>query len=54
MDEPRYDEILVTPVGQSTRLLNRRRPAKQVIDDIVEEAARILEEVLPREVETGG
>ena len=54
MDEPRYDEILVTPVGQSTRLLNRRRPAKQVIDEMVEEAVGILEEVLPREVETGG
>ena len=50
MDEPKYDEILVTPVGQSARLLNKRRPAKQVVDDMIEEAARILEEVLPREV----
>jgi NAD(P)H-dependent flavin oxidoreductase YrpB (nitropropane dioxygenase family) len=50
MDESAYDEILVTPVGQSTRLLNRRRTARQVIDDMIEDAARILEEVLPREV----
>jgi NAD(P)H-dependent flavin oxidoreductase YrpB (nitropropane dioxygenase family) len=50
MDESKYDEILVTPVGQSTRLLNRRRTAKQVVDDMIKEAARVLEEVLPREV----
>ncbi len=54
MDDPTYDEILVTPVGQSTRLLDRRRPAKEVLDDMVEEAVRILEETLPREVEIGG
>jgi len=53
-DDPKYDEILVTPVGQSTRLLDRRRPAKEVLEDMVEEAVRILEETLPREVETGG
>jgi len=53
-DDPKYDEILVTPVGQSTRLLDRRRPAKEVLDCMVEEAVRILEETLPRGVETGG
>ncbi len=47
-DQPEFDDILVTPACQATRLLNRRRPAKQIIDDMVEEAVRILEESLPQ------
>ncbi len=47
-DQPEFDDILVTPAGQATRLLNRRRPAKQIIDDMVEEAVTILEQSLPQ------
>ncbi len=50
-DEKEYDEILVTPTSQATRLLNRRRTSKQIIDDMVEEAAVILEEGFPQIVQ---
>ena len=52
-DEERFDSILVTPASQATRLLNRRRSAKQIIDDMVEEAITILDESLPSRVEIG-
>jgi NAD(P)H-dependent flavin oxidoreductase YrpB (nitropropane dioxygenase family) len=47
-DLKEFDEILVTPASQATRLLNRRRTAKQMIDDMVEEAVTILEQGLPQ------
>lgn len=50
-DESKYDQMLITPVSQATRLLNRRRTANQIIDDMVEEAVRILEEGLPKTME---
>jgi len=43
-DQAEYDEKLVTPVSQATRLLSKRRTSKQIIDDMIEEAAAILEE----------
>jgi NAD(P)H-dependent flavin oxidoreductase YrpB (nitropropane dioxygenase family) len=49
-DQKKYDEMLVTPCSQATRLLNRRRTAKQVIDDVIKEATRILEEDFPQRV----
>jgi len=52
-DQKEFEEMLVTPAGQATRLLNRRRTAKQIIDDMVEEAVTILEKSLPREVQIG-
>ncbi len=52
-DQKEFDEILVTPASQATRLLNKRRTTKQIIDDMVEEAVTILEETLPREVQLG-
>ena len=51
-DEHKYDDILVTPISQATRLHNRRRTSKQIIDDMVEEALQILEEGLPSRVQT--
>ncbi|MBE0480270.1 MAG: nitronate monooxygenase [Dehalococcoidia bacterium] len=50
-DQKQYDEILVTPASQATRLLNRRRSAKKIIDDMIEEAARVLEEDLASKVQ---
>ena len=50
-DQKEYDEILVTPTSQATRLLNRRRTSKQIIDDMVEEAIQILEEGIPQKVQ---
>jgi nitronate monooxygenase len=50
-DQKEFDEILVTPASQATRLLNRKRTAKQIIDDMVEEAVQILEEGLPKVAE---
>lgn len=50
-DQKEFDDILVTPASQATRLLNRRRTAKQIIDDMVEEAVAILEECLPQQVQ---
>lgn len=50
-DKKEYDEMLVTPAGQATRLLNRRRTVKQIIDDMVEEAVTILERDLPQTVQ---
>ncbi|UCG83000.1 MAG: nitronate monooxygenase [Dehalococcoidia bacterium] len=46
-DESEYDQILITPVSQATRLLNRRKPVKDIIDDVIEEAVRILDEGVP-------
>ena len=50
-DDPKYDDILVTPASQATRLLSKRRSAKQIIDDMIEEASRIMEEGLPGTVQ---
>lgn len=50
-DQKEFEEMLVTPAGQATRLLNRRRTAKQIIDDMVEEAVTILEQGLPQTVQ---
>jgi NAD(P)H-dependent flavin oxidoreductase YrpB (nitropropane dioxygenase family) len=50
-DEEKYDAILVTPCSQSARLLNRRRSAKQIIDDMIEQATKIMEEELPGKVQ---
>ena len=52
-DKPEYDEKLVTPAGQATRLLNRRRTSKQIIDDMVEEAIEVLEKGIPARVQWG-
>jgi len=52
-DEEEFDEILVTPISQATRLLSRRRSAKQIIDDMVEEAIQILEGDFPQRVQWG-
>ena len=45
------DELLVTPVSQTTRLLDRRRSARQIVDDMVEETVTILERGLNRTVQ---
>ncbi len=50
-DQKEFEEMLVTPAGQATRLLNRRRTAKQIIDDMVEEAVTILEQGFPQTVQ---
>jgi len=50
-DQPEYDDILVTPASQATRLLNRRRTSKQIIDDMIEEASQILENGLAKTVQ---
>jgi NAD(P)H-dependent flavin oxidoreductase YrpB (nitropropane dioxygenase family) len=50
-DEKMYNEMLVTPCGQATRLLNRRRTSKQIIDDTIKEAIDDLEEGLPGRVQ---
>jgi len=42
--QQKYDAMLVTPCSQATRLLNRRRTSKQIIDDMIKEAVQILEE----------
>lgn len=41
--QPKYDQLLVTPCSQATRLLNKRRTAKQVIDDMIKGAVEDLE-----------
>jgi nitronate monooxygenase len=50
-DQHQYDDILVTPASQATRLLNRRRTARQIIDDMVEEAIQILDKSLANKVQ---
>jgi len=50
-DQAKYDAILVTPCSQATRLLNRRRTSRQIIDDMVKEAVDILEKGLPARVQ---
>jgi nitronate monooxygenase len=52
-DQKEFDEILVTPASQATRLLNRRRSAKQIIDDMVEEAIQILNKGLAQTAQWG-
>jgi nitronate monooxygenase len=49
-DQEKYDAILVTPCSQAARLLNRRRSAKQIIDDMIREAVQILDDGLPQKV----
>jgi len=50
-NEKEFDEILVTPISQATRLLNRRRPVKKIIDDMVNEAVAIIDGDLPHRVQ---
>jgi NAD(P)H-dependent flavin oxidoreductase YrpB (nitropropane dioxygenase family) len=50
-DQPEYDDMLVTPTSQATRLLNKRRTSKQIIDDMVEEAIQILEGDFPKRIQ---
>ena len=50
-DQPEFDDILVTPTSQATRLLSKRRTAKKIIDDMVGEAIRILEDDFPKRVQ---
>ena len=40
---PKYDLLLVTPCGQATRLLNKRRTSKQIIDDMIKGAIEDLD-----------
>ncbi len=47
-EQKKYDEMLVTPCSQATRLLNRRRTTKQIIDDMVKEATQIIERDIPK------
>jgi len=42
-DQKYYDEMIVTPCSQATRLLNRRRTSKQIIDDMIKEAIAVIE-----------
>ena len=49
-EQEEYDALLVTPMSQAANLLNKRRTTKQIIDDMIEEAAQILEEGLPKNV----
>ena len=49
-DQAKYDAILVTPCSQATRLLNRRRTSKQIIDDMVKEAIAVIES-FPKKVQ---
>jgi nitronate monooxygenase len=51
-DQAKYDAILVTPCSQATRLLNRRRTSKQIIDDMVKEAIAVIEG-FPKKVQFG-
>lgn len=50
-DQRKFDEILVTPVSQSARLLTKRKSSKQMVDDMVKQAVMILEESLPSSVQ---
>lgn len=50
-DQHQYDDILVTPASQATRLLNRRRTARQIIDDMIEEAIQILDKGFANKVQ---
>jgi len=45
-DQEKYDAILVTPCSQATRLLNKRRTSKQIIDDMIKGAIEDLEKGL--------
>lgn len=49
--QTKYDEMLVTPCSQATRLLNRRRTSKQIIDDMIKEAIDDLEKGIPGRVQ---
>jgi NAD(P)H-dependent flavin oxidoreductase YrpB (nitropropane dioxygenase family) len=48
---PKYEVMLVTPCSQATRLLNKRRTAKQIIDDMIKEAIADLEKGIPGRVQ---
>jgi NAD(P)H-dependent flavin oxidoreductase YrpB (nitropropane dioxygenase family) len=50
-DQEKYDAILVTPCSQATRLLNKRRTSKQIIDDMIKGAIEDLEKGLPGRVQ---
>ncbi|MBM3156505.1 MAG: nitronate monooxygenase [Chloroflexi bacterium] len=50
-DQEKYDAILVTPCSQAARLLNKRRSARQIIDDMVKEAVKVLQEDMTKRVE---
>jgi nitronate monooxygenase len=50
-DEKTYYEMLVTPCSQATRLLNRRRTSKEIINDVIREAVQILEEGLASRIQ---
>ncbi len=50
-DDPKYDDLLCTPASQAARLLDRKRSAKQMVDDMVAEAVQILEGDLPERVQ---
>jgi NAD(P)H-dependent flavin oxidoreductase YrpB (nitropropane dioxygenase family) len=50
-DQHEFDDILVTPASQATRLLSERRTAKQIIDDMVEQAIQIMEGDFPARVQ---
>lgn len=52
-DDKKYEEMLVTPCSQATRLLNRRRTAKQIIDDMINQAIEVLEKGIPGRVQWG-
>jgi NAD(P)H-dependent flavin oxidoreductase YrpB (nitropropane dioxygenase family) len=51
--EARMLALLMVPCGQISGMLNERKGAAQVIDEMVDSAVRILEETFPSEVETG-
>lgn len=40
-DKAEYDELLCTPTSQAARLLNRIKPTKEIIKDMVEEAITV-------------
>jgi nitronate monooxygenase len=48
---PKYDLLLVTPCGQATRLLNKRRTSRQIIDDIIKGAVEDLDKGIPGRVQ---
>jgi len=50
-DQEKYDKILVTPCSQATRLLNRRRTSKQIINDMIKEAIEVLDKGIPGRVQ---
>jgi NAD(P)H-dependent flavin oxidoreductase YrpB (nitropropane dioxygenase family) len=51
--EEKILDLEMVPCGQISGMLNEVRSAKQVVDDMVESAVRVLEETFPGEVQTG-